>query len=258
MYPILLQIGSLKIHTYGVFIALAFLVGIVLAFREARRMGEQPDKILDLAFYVIVAAIVGSRLLYIIIYYEYYLENPLDILKIWNGGLVFYGGFIPALLVAVWYIRKNSMPMWKVTDIVAPSIAVGQAIGRIGCFFAGCCFGRETTLPWAVVFNHPECLAKQGVPLHPTQLYSSANAFLIFLILTFVKRFKKFDGLLIWLYVLLYAITRSFIELFRGDARGAVVGGVLSTSQFIAIIMGAVSIFMLFYLGLGERMKHSK
>ena len=253
MFPVLFQIGNLKIHTYGVFVALGFLTGIILAFREAKRVGEEPEKILDLAFYLIVAAIIGSRLLYIIIYYDYYLENPLEIIKIWNGGLVFYGGFIPALLVGIWYIRKNHMSIWKVTDILAPSIAIGQAIGRLGCFCAGCCFGKETTLPWAITFTHPETLARQGVPLHPTQLYSSVNALFIFLVLMIAKRYKRFDGFLIWLYVLLYAITRSIIEIFRGDARGLVIKDVLSTSQFIGIIMGVISIFMLFYLGAKKR-----
>jgi phosphatidylglycerol:prolipoprotein diacylglycerol transferase len=248
MYPILFQIGDFKIHTYGVFIALGFLTGIILALREARRVGEEPENILDLAFYSIIAAIVGSRLLYIVINYRYYIENPLEMIKIWNGGLVYYGGFLFALIVGIWYIRKNRLPLWKTVDIMAPSIAIGEAIGRLGCFSAGCCYGKETTLPWAVTFSDPECLARIGIPIHPTQLYSSVNALFIFLILTVVKRFKKFDGLLIWLYVLLYSITRSIIEIFRGDDRGFIFGGTLSVSQFIGIILVITSVFMLIYL----------
>jgi len=216
-------------------------------------MGEEPDKILDLAFYLIIAAIVGSRLLYIIIQYKYYIENPLEMIKIWSGGLVYYGGFILALVVAVWYMRKKHLPIWKTIDIMTPSIAIGQAIGRLGCFSAGCCFGKETTLPWGVTFSNPESLAKLGVPLHPTQLYSSINAFIIFFILMVAKRFKRFDGFLIWLYMLLYSITRPIIELFRGDNRGFVIEGVLSTSQFIGIVMGIISIFMLLYLRGGHK-----
>lgn len=248
MYPILFQIGSFRIHTYGVFIALGFLTGIILALREAKRVGEKPEKILDLAFYLIIAAIVGSRLLYIILNYRYYMENPLEMVKIWSGGLVFYGGFVLALVVGISYIRKNHLPLWKTVDVIAPSIAIGQAIGRLGCFSAGCCYGKVTTLPWAVTFSNPESLANLGVPLHPTQLYSSLNDLFIFLILTVVKRFKKFDGLLIWLYVLLYSITRSIIEIFRGDDRGFLFEGTLSVSQFIGIILGIVSVFMLGYL----------
>ena len=248
MHPILFEIGGLKIHTYGVFVAMGFLTAIALAMREARREGEDPAKIVDLAFYVIVAAIVGSRLLYVALNYKHYIENPLDIVKIWSGGLVFYGGLILALAVSVWYFRKNRLPVWKTTDIVAPSIAIGQAVGRLGCFSAGCCYGRETTLPWAVTFTNPECLAKLGVPLHPTQLYSSLNALLIFFILITARKFKKFDGFLIWLYVLLYSISRPILELFRGDDRGFMIKGAMSTSQFISIAMGITSLFMLFYL----------
>ncbi|MFH1624342.1 MAG: prolipoprotein diacylglyceryl transferase [Pseudomonadota bacterium] len=248
MYPLLFQIGSLKIHTYGVLIALGFLIGIILTLREAKRVGEQPQKILDLVFYLIIAAIVGSRLLYIILHHRYYVQNPLEIIKMWNGGLVYYGGFVLALVVGIWYVRKKEMPVWKTADIVAPSIAIGQAIGRLGCFSAGCCYGKETTLPWAVTFSNPESLARFEIPIHPTQLYSSINALFIFLILTVVKRFKKFDGLLIWLYVLLYSITRSIIEIFRGDDRGFIFGGTLSVSQFIGIILMITSVFMLIYL----------
>lgn len=254
MYPILFQIGGFKIHTYGVFIALGFLTGIILALREARRVGEKPERILDLAFYLIITAIVGSRLLYIIIYYEYFMERPLEMIKVWNGGLIYYGGFIPALLIGIWYVRKNRLSIWKTADIMAPSIAIGQALGRLGCFSAGCCYGKEATLPWAVTFSNPDSLARLNVPLHPTQLYSSLNAFSIFLILTAVKRFKKFDGLLICLYMLLYSITRSIIEVFRGDDRGFIIGGVLSASQFIGIILGITSVFMLLYL----RAKHNR
>jgi len=248
MHPVLFQIGSFKIHTYGVFVALGFLTGILLARREAKRVGEDPDRISDLAFYIIIVAIVGSRLMYIIVYRKHFMENPLDMVKIWSGGLIYFGGLIPALLISVWYIRKHCMPVWRTIDIMAPPVAFGQALGRLGCFSAGCCYGKETTLPWAVTFSDPESLAILGVPLHPTQLYSSLNAFLIFLILTVVKRFKKFDGLLIWLYTLLYSITRSIIEIFRGDDRGFIIGGVLSVSQFIGIILGLISLFMLLYL----------
>jgi phosphatidylglycerol:prolipoprotein diacylglycerol transferase len=253
MYPILFQIGSFRIHTYGVFIALGFLTGIILALREAKRVGEEPENILDLSFYSIIAAILGSRLLYIILNYRYYIENPLEMIKIWSGGLVYYGGFLLALIVGIWYIRKRHLPLWKTADIIALSIAIGEAIGRLGCFSAGCCYGKETTLPWAITFSNPKSLAMLGIPLHPTQLYSSITALFIFLILTVVKRFKKFDGLLIWLYVLLYSITRSIIEIFRGDDRGFLFEGTLSVSQFIGIILVITSVFMLIYLWRGNR-----
>ncbi|MDY6853471.1 MAG: prolipoprotein diacylglyceryl transferase [Thermodesulfobacteriota bacterium] len=256
MYPILLQIGNFKIHTYGILVAFAFLVGIFLAAKEAKRTGEDPEKILDITFYLILGAIIGSRILYIILHYPYFLENPLEMIKIWKGGLVFYGGFLLALSVVIWYIRKNQLNFWKILDILAPSIAIGQGIGRLGCFFAGCCFGKETTLPWAVTFSHHESLARLGVPLHPVQLYASINAFSIFIILTIAKRYKKFDGFILWLYVLLYATTRTILEIFRGDERGLIFYHSITSSQFIAIILGMISVFMLFYLGTKHQKRH--
>ena len=256
MYPILLQIGNFKIHTYGILVAFAFLVGIFLAAKEAKRTGEDPEKILDITFYLILGAIIGSRVLYIILHYPDFLENPLEMIKIWRGGLVFYGGFVLALCVVIWYIRNNQLQFWKTLDILTPSIAIGQGIGRLGCFFAGCCFGKETTLPWAVTFSHPESLARLGVPLHPFQLYASINAFSIFFILTIAKRYKRFDGFILWLYVLLYAITRTILEVFRGDERGLMFLQSISSSQFVGIILGMISVFMLFYLGTRHQKRH--
>lgn len=249
MYPTLLHLGKITIYTYGFFLAMGFLAGIFLAKYEAKRIGEDPDKILDLAFYILIAAIVGSRIFYVLTDLKMYVADPLEILKIWNGGLVFYGGFIAALATALIYMRIKSMPIWQTTDIMAPSLALGQTLGRMGCFFAGCCYGKTCDLPWAVTFTHPDTLARPiGVPVHPTQLYSALTNFLIFLFLFFFRKKKKFDGQIFWIYVLLYAITRSIIEIFRGDFRGDLVFGVLSISQTTGCVMGALAVVMLFYL----------
>jgi phosphatidylglycerol:prolipoprotein diacylglycerol transferase len=138
MHPVLFRIGSFALHTYGVFVAMAFLAAMGLALREARRVGEDADKILDLCFYMIIAAIVGSRILYVVIDWPTYLQDPVEIIRIWHGGLVFYGGFIAALITALWYMKKKGLSPWKTADILAPSVAFGQFVGRIGCFFAGC------------------------------------------------------------------------------------------------------------------------
>ncbi|OGW06363.1 MAG: prolipoprotein diacylglyceryl transferase, partial [Nitrospinae bacterium RIFCSPLOWO2_01_FULL_39_10] len=183
MHPILFKIGPITIYTYGVLIATAFFLGLALAARQARVEGEDPQKIMDLSFYILISAIVGSRLLYIVVEYKEYISNPLRIFKVWEGGLVFYGGFIMAMAVVIIYIRKHEMNLWKVGDILAPSVAIGQGVGRLGCFFAGCCYGRETDVPWAFIFKDPNTLAPMDVHLHPTQLYDSANGFIIFVIL---------------------------------------------------------------------------
>ncbi|MBI4379494.1 MAG: prolipoprotein diacylglyceryl transferase [Nitrospinae bacterium] len=249
MYPILFKIGSLTVYTYGVLISSAFLVGLILAVIEAKREGEDPQKIMDLSVYILISAIAGSRLLYIMISYKEYVSDPLRILKIWEGGLVFYGGFLMAIAVVIVYLRKHNMNVWKVGDILAPSVAIGQGIGRLGCFFAGCCYGKATNVPWGVIFTDPNTLAPMGIRLHPAQLYDSANGFIIFTVLVVLRRFKKFDGQLFWTYTLLYAIGRFIVEIFRGDERGFAIGPYISTSQFIAILLLITSIIMIKSLG---------
>ena len=227
---------------------MAFLSAIALALREARREGEDANKILDLCFYILVAAIVGSRILYVLVNWSDFRHDPFEIVRIWHGGLVFYGGFIGALIAVLWYIRRKGLPLLKTADIMAPSIAFGQFVGRIGCFFSGCCYGKTCDLPWAVIFTHAESLAPKGVPLHPTQLYSALNSLLIFLVLVGLKRHKGFEGQIFWAYVLLYAVTRSILEHFRGDERGMFIEGMLSTSQLIGLIMAVIAIAMMIIL----------
>ncbi len=249
MYPILLKIGSLSIYTYGFFIAVSFIVGILLAKQEARRLGENQDKIMDLCFYVLIAAIAGSRLFYVLVNPDIFISDPLEVLRVWNGGLVFYGGFVGALAVGLIYLKKQKMSILKTLDISAPALALAHFFGRIGCFFAGCCYGDVCDLPWAVTFTSSNSLAPVGIPLHPTQIYSSLSNLSIFGFLWFFRTRKKFDGQLFWVYVLLYGIARSFIEVFRGDFRGRLVFGLLSTSQVIGGILIVTAVVMLILLG---------
>lgn len=248
MCPTLLHFGKFTIYTYGFFLALGFLAGIFLAKYEAKRVGEDPDKILDLAFYILIAAIIGSRIFYVATNPKMYISSPLEIFKIWKGGLVFYGGFIAALITAILYTRAKKMPVWKTADILAPSLALGQTLGRMGCFFAGCCYGKACELPWAVTFNRPDTLAPIGIPIHPTQLYSAFTNFFIFTFLLFFRDRKKFQGQLFWSYVFLYGLTRSIIEIFRGDFRGELVFGALSISQATGIAMAVLAVIMFVYL----------
>jgi phosphatidylglycerol:prolipoprotein diacylglycerol transferase len=138
MFPFLFRIGPLSLHTYGVFVAIGFLAGITLALREARKAGMDPGKILDLFFYIVLAAIVGSRILYVLLNFHQYRGDPIGIIRIWEGGLVFYGGLILAAGVVIWYVRRNELGLWLVADVLAPSIALGHFFGRLGCFFSGC------------------------------------------------------------------------------------------------------------------------
>ena len=249
MYPDILTIGNFTIHTYGVCIALGALLGIILITHEARKESYDQQQILDLAFYLLVAAVIGSRIFYVALNLPYYLRHPLEMLMIWRGGLVFYGGFIFAFATCFLYLKKHRLPFLKTCDLLVPGLVIGEAIGRIGCFFAGCCYGKPTELPWAVTFTHPHSLAKLGVPLHPTQLYSSFKALLVFLILITFRRYKKAEGQLIFLYVVLYAVGRLVIEPLRGDDRGLLILGFITLTQAVALVLIPIAIFMLFYLG---------
>jgi phosphatidylglycerol:prolipoprotein diacylglycerol transferase len=248
MFPVLIRIGPLTIHTYGFMIAAAFLLGLWLAQRQAEREGLPRDKVTDIGFYALFAGIIGSRIFFIGTDWNHFSAHPFDMIKIWEGGLVFYGGVVFAIPVAVWYARRQRLSLWQTADVWAPSIAVGHAIGRLGCFCAGCCYGVPTGLPWGVVFNNPETLAIRGVALHPTQLYESAAELLNFVILVMVRRKKAFHGQLFWLYVLNYAVIRAVIELFRGDIeRGFILPGI-SVSQGISALMFATALVFILKL----------
>lgn len=242
MNPILIELGPLKLYTYGLLVATGFYAGILWAVRLGRKEGIDPKFIYDTAFWVIIAAILGSRFFYIIVNIDYFVANPLSMFKIWSGGLVFYGGFVGVFIALVICTRRAKVDLWTFMDVCAPAGALGHSIGRLGCFFAGCCYGKVTTVPWAVTFHDALSMAPTGVPLHPTQLYSSANELLLFVILTLMRPYRKFKGQIFLTWVLLYAVTRSIIEIFRGDPRGAYFNGLLSTSQIIAGVVFVVAV----------------
>jgi phosphatidylglycerol:prolipoprotein diacylglycerol transferase len=246
--PILFQVGGVTIHSYGLFVAVGFLLGIGLAVKEARRKGIPTEKILDLSFYIILSAIIGSRLLFVLINYPHYLKHPLDFFKVWEGGLVFYGGLILSFLTGLWIIRRQKLPFRETADLMAPSIAIGQVFGRLGCFAAGCCFGQPTNRFWGVIFKQPDSLAPTGIPLHPTQLYEALLALVIFIILWLFKERQKVPGSLFLYYLFLYGLGRWILEFFRGDYRGTLLGGTWSDTQVISFFLVFFSIVMACYL----------
>ena len=250
MYSILFQFGNFHIYAYGFFIVAGLITAVVLAGLKIRKsnIGISFENVVDLFFYTVLSALIGSRILFVLINFDVYRQHPMKIFKIWEGGLVFYGGLVLAVIVAFWYMKWHRLPIWKVADLISPLIALGLFFGRIGCFLAGCCYGKETSLPWGVVFKNPDSLARLNVPLHPTQLYDAANGLAIFFFLNWMERRKTFDGQIFWLFLFLYSITRFFIEIFRGDPRGFLFGDFLSTSQGIGILLAILSIFVLFYM----------
>ncbi len=254
MKPVLFTLFGIPFYSYGIMTAVGFTVGLIYALYEARRNKIKSELILDISFWFIIASIVGARILFIIVEWDYYKMKPLDILKIWEGGLVFFGGIILATITGIIYLKVNKQPVLLVADIFAPALPLGETFGRWGCFLAGCCYGKPTDLPWGVVFPNlvgkPWVISQSiGLHLHPTQLYSSGAAFLIFVITQFFKKKKPYDGFLMLLTFLLYSIERFIIEFFRGDERGWVINGYISTSQFISLIVILICGMFLWYLG---------
>ena len=251
MHPILFEIGGFPVYTYGVLLAAAYLLGLQFALVRARKRGLDPNRVMDLGIWIIISALIGAKLLLLIVDFETFSRNPSELLTLLRSGGVFYGGLIAAVLVALWYLRRHRMPMWSVTDAFAPGIALGHVIGRMGCFFAGCCYGRSTDVAWAVTFTSEYAAQNVGtplnIPLHPTQLYEAGAELLILIgLLLFEKRGRQFPGRTFWGYMLVYGVTRFIIEFYRGDPRGMV--GALSTSQFVSLLLVPLSVVMLFVL----------
>ena len=242
MHPDLFSIGPLTIHTYGLFVAMGFAVAVLVTVKIGKAQGMESPQIMDMGFIIILCAIIGSRLGYVLLDVSHYIHQPLDIFKIWEGGLVFSGGIVFVLLVIPWYFKHYRLPFWSMADLWAPGMVIGQAIGRIGCFMAGCCYGQPTNVKWCVVFTHPQSLAPLDVCLHPTQLYSALAGFIIFTVLMVLTRKKKFEGqVFIWL-IILHSTGRLLLERFRGDDRGLIPGTEMSITQVITLflLIGAV------------------
>lgn len=239
MHPILFEIGPLTIHTVSIFHTGGILIGIWWLYKQARKTRIDPQKIMDMSVVIVLWAVIGARLFSILFdgSLQWYLQNPVKILMLWNGGFTFYGGFLFGLGAGIFYVRKHKLDLWQISDLAAPGLALGIAFGRIGCFFSGDSFGKLTEVPWAVTFSDPLSMAPTGVPLHPTQIYSTLVLLLVFGILIWWKKRQRFKGELFLAFIILYSIARSFVEIFRNDPRGVYLDGLISTSQIISLII---------------------
>jgi phosphatidylglycerol---prolipoprotein diacylglyceryl transferase len=252
MYPRLFELGPVTVYTYGVLLAAAYLLGLKLAMVRAKARGLDANRVLDLGIYIIISALIGAKLLLFATDAEMFVENPRELLTLARSGGVFYGGLILAVAVALVYIRRIGLPLWTTTDVFAPGIALGHVVGRFGCLFAGCCFGKPTTMPWGITFHDTFAATNVGtplgVPLHPTQLYEAGAELIILVILLATERKgRAYPGRTFWLYMLLYSVSRFIIEFYRGDERGNPIG-TLSTSQLISVLLAPLAIAMLVYL----------
>ncbi len=263
MHPVLFELHlgrwvDFTVGTYGLFYALGFLLALRLAVAYARRDGIETSRVVDLGILMLLSGFLGAKLLLYVLDARYYLENPLEMIRSLRSAGVFYGGFILATLVSLVYVRRHRLPLGKVADLMSPPLALGQAIGRLGCFAAGCCYGTACDLPWAVTFTDPRAHQLTGVPLnvplHPTQLYHALADLLILAITASLMRRRRFDGQVFWVYVLSYAILRGLVEMLRGDAvRGLYFGGRVSTSQIIAVPAALLAIVVLIRQGRAKK-----
>jgi phosphatidylglycerol:prolipoprotein diacylglycerol transferase len=246
MHPILANLGPIPIHTYGFLIAIGFIVAVQVIQWHAKKSGLDAEKIQDLVFGCLAIGFLGARIVFIMTRFSYFMENPIDMFKVWEGGLVFYGGPLAATPFAIWFIRKHRFPLWRTLDSLAAGLVVAHAFGRMGCLAAGCCYGKPTDVPWAIKLNS-ELVdpALRGIPLHPTQIYESLALFILFFGLLIAFKRRRFEGQVALIYFMAYPIIRSVIEIYRGDTiRGFFIEGILSTSQAIsALIFIAAAVF---------------
>ena len=217
MYPVFLQLGNFELRSYGVIVALSFLVGLWLSSKEAERKGLDPKLIQDFAVYALFGGIVGARI-YFILFSEpaYFLQHPWEIVAVWHGGIGVIGSLLGGTVVALWYCRKKQISFLKLGDTLVPGIALGQTIGQFACLFNGDSYGRPTGLPWAITYTDPRSLAPLNIPLHPIEIYEMAAYFLVFLVVWNMRKKYRADGFAFLAYLSAYGVARFFVEFFRG------------------------------------------
>lgn len=258
MYPHLIEFGRFALPTYGVIAAVGLIFGLLLNVRLAVRDGINEDKAWNLGVVAILSAILGAKLLFVIVEWSYFSANPRALLSsafIQSGG-IYYGGLVGAIVASIAYMKWAKMPGLRTADAFAPGVAFGHGLGRLGCLAAGCCYGAQTSVPWAVIFTNP--LAKSGagtplgVSLHPTQIYEFMAEMVITTVLLLMWRRRSFPGQIIGTYAFLYGVTRFFVEFLRGDpGRGSVFGGMFTLTQVISI--GFVIVGGALWLSRGSR-----
>lgn len=256
MHPILFRIGSFNLPTYGLLLALGLLAGLFVAIRLGRREGMDTGQVIDFSTWLIVTGLIGAKIYMILTGWGFYTAHPGEIFSLdtLEAGGGFYGGFIGAGLFAIWYVRSHKLPLLKIFDAFAPAVAIGQAIGRIGCFSAGDDYGKPAPHSiFGVVFTnhyaHQMTGVPLGIPIYPVQLFESVLTLIIFLILIWFYRHKKRDGQIFVMYLMLYAVARFFLEYYRGDPdRGFFFNHALSTAQLVGIVAFGIGIAMSIYL----------
>lgn len=244
MYPDAFQFGPFSVNWYGFMVALGFLAGLWTASRRGLRAGWNPETVLDIGPWLILGAVIGARLLYVITFWrEQFAGEPwLEVLKVWKGGLVYYGGLIGASLACILFARVKRFELWKLADLLAPSIPLGYVFGRVGCFLNGCCYGAPCKLPWAVHYPAPHETHAAEVGVHPTQIYDAILSLGLYAGLAWFFPRRRFPGQVFAAYLIGYACLRGFVEIFRGDypAHQRFLSGWVTPAQAVSlVILGA-------------------
>lgn len=256
MLPTLIKIGPVGLHSYGLMLALAFIVGIWIVQKGAAPLGISKEQVADLGLLILAAAVVGSRLFYVATHWADYRAAPLTSLAIWDGGLTFYGGLLAALPVSYLFARHKNLPFWTLADLAAPAFALGLGLGRIGCFLSGCCFGKPSHLPWAVRFPARSFAGHvYDCPIHPTQLYESAFGFACFGLLWLMAKRRHFSGEQICLFLGLYGAWRLLVDLWRHYETTQIWALGLTNNQWISIMMMAASAIMAVVLSRNRKLR---
>lgn len=241
MRPILFKIGDIEIPSYYTLINLGIIIGFIVFYFLSKKENIEKNTSIDIAIIISLTAYFGAKLFHIIFEnFNFYIENPIEILYFWKSGYVYYGGILASILFVYIYAKIKRLDVFKIFDLLSIGVSLGTGIGRIGCLLQGCCYGVKTNVPWKI-FLHEEFR-------HPTQIYLSLNSFLIFVILLFIYKYrKKLNGTITLSYLVLYSIGRSIIEFYRADFRGTFFEPYLSTSQAISILIVIISSIILIY-----------
>jgi phosphatidylglycerol:prolipoprotein diacylglycerol transferase len=266
MYPTLLKLGKIQIHSYGLLLAISFLIGILWAMKRGQKRGISQDHVLDAGLCTVISAIVGSRLFYVLTHIDEYRGRWLDTInpfqssgEIGIAGLSVLGGIVLAILTIMVFCRIKKIPILRFFDVSAPSLALGLGLTRIGCFLNGCCFGKPGNLPWCLIFpdNSPAGAILPEQHLHPTQLYSSLYDFIMLGVILWVDRKKRPDGTLAAVFFILYSMFRiliDFVRYYESSDKFRILGTAFTFNQLISALMLLTGILLLF----GARMRRKK
>lgn len=247
MYPILLQVGSFELRSYGVIVALSFLAGLWLARKEAARKGLDPALVVDFNLYGLIGGILGARL-YFIAFSDplAYLSKPWEIFAVWHGGIGIIGALIGGFLAAVWFCRRKHIPLLRFADVLAPAVALGQTLGQFACLANGDAYGRPTDLPWAITYTDPRSLAPLNVPLHPLEIYEMGAYFVVFLVVWLTRKRFKTDGFSFLVYLAAFGVARFVMEFFRGHP--ALFAGGIPAAQIVGVAFVVLAVIGFYWL----------